>query len=281
MFPLPWWQAGANVPPSINNGTTRGRGIPDIAGYANGYATLMFGKPFGTWWGTSEAAPLYAGLIAILNATLGSNLGYLNPLFYALAETPGFDIFHDIDDGRNNSDTFTLAPPNPPIKLTTPGYVSIKGWDACTGWGSIRGHRLLAALAGLPIVATAIPDSGKFGNACVGSFFDEILTINNSGFGLLAISNITSSSADFLVPGVSAYPLLVSVGGSIDVVIRFQPVSAGAKAGTIKIFSNDASSPHSISVSGDAVTPRLDLAIADKGDFGPAAPAASWTGHWC
>ena len=86
VFPLPSWQVGANVPPSINNGTTRGRGIPDIAGYANGYATQMFGKPAGTWWGTSEAAPFYAGLVAILNATLGSNLGYLNPLFYALAQ---------------------------------------------------------------------------------------------------------------------------------------------------------------------------------------------------
>ena len=73
-----------------------------------------------------------------------------------------------------------------------------------------------------------------------------------------------------MVPGVSAYPLLVSVGGSIDVVLRFQPVSAGSKTATIKIFSNDASSPHSITVSGDAVTPRLDLAIADTGNFGPA-----------
>ena len=269
MFPRPWWQAGANVPPSINDGTTRGRGIPDIAGYANGYATLIFGKPAGTWWGTSEAAPFYAGLIAILNAKLGTNLGYLNPLFYTLAETPGFEIFHDIDDGRNNSDTFTLQPPNPPTQITTPGYVSVKGWDACTGWGSIRGNRLLAALGSLPIVATTIASGGKFGDACVASFVDEILTINNAGFGLLAISNITSSLADFLVPSVSAYPLLVGIGDSIDVVIRFQPVSAGVKTATIEIFSNDASSPHSITVSGEAVTPRLVLAIADKGEFGP------------
>ena len=269
VFPLPWWQVGAGVPPSINDGKTRGRGIPDIAGYANGYNTIMFGSPAGSWWGTSEAAPFYAGLVAILNARLGFNLGYLNPLFYALAETPGYDIFHDIDDDGSNADTFTLSPPSPPTIITTPGYHSIKGWDACTGWGSIRGNRLLAALAGLPIVATAIPGGGKFGNACVGSFVDEILTINNSGFGLLAIADITSSSADFVVPGVSAYPLLVSVGGSIDVVLRFQPGSAGSKSATIEIFSNDPASPHSITVSGDAVTPRLDLAIADSGDFGP------------
>lgn len=270
VFPLPWWQVGAGVPPSINDGKTLGRGIPDIAGYANGYTTIMFGNNAGSWWGTSEAAPFYAGLIAILNARLGFNLGYLNPLFYALAQTPGFDIFHDIDDGGSNADTFTLPPPSPPTTITTPGYTAIKGWDACTGWGSIRGDRLLAALSSLPIVATAIPGGGKFGNACVASFVDEILTINNSGFGLLAISDITSSAVDFLVPDVSAYPLLVSIGGSIDVVIRFQPVSAGVKTATISIVSNDAASPHSITVSGEAVTPRLDLVLADTGNFGPA-----------
>ena len=36
-FPLPPWQAGVGVPPSINDGTTIGRGLPGIAGYANGY----------------------------------------------------------------------------------------------------------------------------------------------------------------------------------------------------------------------------------------------------
>jgi hypothetical protein len=270
VFPLPSWQVGCNVPPSINDGKTRGRGIPDIAGYANGYETKMFGADAGSWWGTSEAAPFYAGLIAVLNAYIGSNIGYLNPLFYILAQSPGFDIFHDIADGGSNADTFTLAPPNPPTEITTPGYTSVKGWDACTGWGSIRGMRLLAVLAGWPLIATAVANSGNIGNACVASFVDEKLTINNAGFGLLAISDITSSSADFLAPGVSAYPLLVSVGGSIDVVIRFQPTSAGLKSATINIFSNDPSSPHSITVSGDAVTPRLNLAIADTGNFGPA-----------
>jgi hypothetical protein len=86
---------------------------------------------------------------------------------------------------------------------------------------------------------------------------------------MLAISAITSSSLDFVVPGVSAYPLLVAVGASIDVVIRFQPTSAGAKSAIITIGSNDAASPHTLSVSGTAVTPRLDVAIADTGDFGP------------
>jgi hypothetical protein len=273
VFPLPTWQVGANVPPSINDGKTRGRGVPDIAGYANGYTIVLNGN-IGGEGGTSEAAPLYAALVAILNARLGFNLGWINATIYNLAETTGFDIFRDIDDDVSNSVSYTLPPPNPPTIITSPGYRAIKGWDACTGWGSLKATRFLGAIAGLPIVATAIADAGQFGNACVDSWIDETLTINNSGFGLLAITAITSNSADFLTPSVSAFPLLVSVGSAIDVTIRFQPVSAGSKSGKITIVSNDPSSPHVIDVSGDAVTPRLDLAIADSGDFGPVCAGA-------
>ncbi len=269
VFPLQSWQSGANVPPSINDGKTRGRGLPDIAGHANGYGLVLYGSAVG-FGGTSAVCPLYAALVAILNARLGANVGYLNPTIYELAETVGFDIFRDIDDNASNAASFTLPPPNPPTIITSPGYHAIKGWDACTGWGSLKATRFFGALAHLPLVATAIANSGSFGNACVESFVDEMLTINNSGFGLLAITAITSSSADFLAPGVSAFPLLVSVGSSIDVTIRFRPISAGAKAGKISIISNDPSSPHIVDVSGDAVTPRLDLAIADSGKFANA-----------
>ena len=274
VFPLPPWQAGANVPPSINDGKTRGRGIPDIAGYANGYVIEIFGANAGSWWGTSEAAPFYAGYFAILNATLGFNVGYLNPLLYALAEAPGYDIFHDIDDNGSNAFTFTRKPPNPPTTITTPGYRSIKGWDACTGWGSIHGTRLLAAMAGLPILATSAPNGGAFGDSCAGAFVDLTLTINNSGFGLLSITDITSSSPEFLSPAVSIYPLILGVGDSTDVVIRFEPTEPGAKSAVIEIFSNAPGSPHSVSVSGNAGAPRLDIAIAGKGEFSPTCLGA-------
>jgi kumamolisin len=71
VYPLPSWQNGAGVPPSVNDGVTRGRGIPDIAAFADGYSIIRYGKKDGLG-GTSEAAPLYAGLVAILNAIHGS-----------------------------------------------------------------------------------------------------------------------------------------------------------------------------------------------------------------
>jgi hypothetical protein len=119
-----------------------------------------------------------------------------------------------------------------------------------------------------PAVATAIPNNGKFADICVGSFADELLTIVNNGPNLLSISNITSSAPDFSPPGVLSYPLSVSAGGSLDVVIRFQPTTFGPKSATITIFSNDPAGPHNITVSGVCRTPHLNLAIADAGNFG-------------
>lgn len=115
---------------------------------------------------------------------------------------------------------------------------------------------------------TAIVDGGNFGNVCVNSFADEILTINNTGFSLLSVSNITSSSPDFLTPAVASYPLAIEPGGSVDVVIRFRPTSLGPKSATLTIFSNDLLGPHAIPVSGFAPAPRLVLAIANSGNFG-------------
>src|SRR5580658_258715 len=119
-------------------------------------------------------------------------------------------------------------------------------------------------------IATAIADSGNFGEVCRGSFRDELLTINNNGTGQLSITNITSTSAEFLVPSVISYPLLVSAGGSIEVVIRFQPTKLGSASATITLFSDDPDGPHKVSVSGDCPAPQLSLMIANKGNFGRA-----------
>lgn len=121
---------------------------------------------------------------------------------------------------------------------------------------------------GVPKVTTAITDRGAFGECCVGSFKDEVLTINNSGTGLLLISNISSSTVDFEAPGVLSYPIKLEDGDSIDIPIRFAPKSLGAKAATIRIESNDLASPHHVDVSGAAPRPRLSLLIANRGEFG-------------
>jgi hypothetical protein len=255
-FPLPPYQAAVGLLPiSKNDGGIR-RGVPDVAGMVamTGFAFAGLTNQWGV--GTSAVAPLYAGLVAIINAFLGRNVGFLNPTLY----TYGPEICHDIVVGNNDSGNSPDAP----------FYTADIGWDPCTGWGSINGLRLLSALAPAPIIVTAVADGGEFGEACLGGFVDEILTINNSGFAELLISNIASSSLDFLAPGVASYPLAVSPGGSIEVLLRFRPLAPvpGVKNATITITSNDLFSPHAVHVTGIAGAPRLVLGIADSGNFG-------------
>ena len=90
--------------------------------------------------GTSAVAPLYAGLIARINANLGHAVGFLNPKLYQLPAS----TFHDIlgaPGPANNSMGHVI------------GYPAGPGWDACTGLGSVRGQALQAGLTAAVHVA--------------------------------------------------------------------------------------------------------------------------------
>jgi kumamolisin len=130
-FPLPTWQAGAHVPPSVNAGNFAGRGLPDVAGDADpgtGYRVEVDGSKI-VVGGTSAVAPLWAGLIACFNSQLKTSVGYFNPgLYQQIATQAG--TFHDITSGNNGD------------------YQAGPGWDACTGWGSPNGAAIQKALAG-------------------------------------------------------------------------------------------------------------------------------------
>jgi len=132
-FARPSYQKKVTVPPSLNPGGKVGRGVPDVAGNADsktGYITRVDGQNT-VIGGTSAVAPLWAGLIALLNQGLKKNVGFVNPRLYALSGSAG--AFHDITSGDN------AVPP-------APGYTAKVGWDACAGLGSPDGTKLLAAL---------------------------------------------------------------------------------------------------------------------------------------
>ena len=132
---VPAYQIGAGVP-KRNRTKTIGRGVPDIAGNASpysGYLQVDNGKKPEPIGGTSAVAPLYAGLIARVNANLGRPAGFLNPALYKLANK----AFRDVS-----------APPGPATNSYNgvTGYPAGPGWDACTGLGSIDGTALQKGL---------------------------------------------------------------------------------------------------------------------------------------
>jgi kumamolisin len=129
-FPLPAWQSNANVPPSVNPGGFKGRGLPDVAGDADpftGYQVEVDGTN-SVVGGTSAVAPLWAGLITLFNQAGTTPVGYLNQNLYQKVAPAG--AFHDITSGNNGA------------------YQAGPGWDACTGWGSPNGALILQSLTG-------------------------------------------------------------------------------------------------------------------------------------
>jgi kumamolisin len=129
-FPVPSWQSGLSAALTAGGSTALTmRGMPDIAGDADpetGYNVRVDGSNT-VIGGTSAVAPLWAGLIARLNALRGSSIGFLNPILYANPSA-----LNDIKTGNNGA--FKAAP----------------GWDACTGLGSPNGSALAALLAAAP-----------------------------------------------------------------------------------------------------------------------------------
>jgi kumamolisin len=128
VFALPSWQSAAKVPPSVNPGGRRGRGVPDVSGDADpatGYEVRVDGTD-AVYGGTSAVAPLLVALVARITQQLGTPAGFLNPVLYSAA---GRSALHDITKGTNGA------------------YKAAKGWDACTGLGRLDGEKLLRVLA--------------------------------------------------------------------------------------------------------------------------------------
>jgi kumamolisin len=128
VFPLPDYQKAAGVPPSANSNKQVGRGVPDVAADADpstGYTVRVDGEDT-VVGGTSAVAPLWAGLVALLNQSLGKPVGFLNPTLYGLSAQR--DVFRDITSGNNGA------------------YKAGTGWDPCTGLGVADGTKLLNAL---------------------------------------------------------------------------------------------------------------------------------------
>jgi hypothetical protein len=121
-----------------------GRGVPDVASDAaphTGMALVIStggdGYTIRNSGGTSAAAPLWAGVIALADQYAHRQLGFVNAAVYQIARTNN-NAFHQITTG-NNSVSF---PPH-----TIIGYHASHGWNPVTGWGSPDASVLVPLLA--------------------------------------------------------------------------------------------------------------------------------------
>jgi kumamolisin len=141
-FRAPSWQdVGSAAGPIESNGGFRG--VPDVSATAD-YNSLFFAGQNAVAAGTSFATPLWAGLIAEMDAHYGSPLGFLTPRLYAVGASQ--ELGKDpvgLGDVSSGSTCIGSA---------------VTGWDPETGWGSPRAlllyEDLTATFVDLSVSAT-------------------------------------------------------------------------------------------------------------------------------
>jgi subtilase family serine protease len=111
-----------------------------VSAAVDGSAIVYFDGSYTIVGGTSEASPLFAGIVAIADQVAGHSLGQLNPALYALGS--GAAGLPDITIG-NNTVSFTQGGKSD----TVTGYTAATGYDLASGLGTVDGAKLVAELA--------------------------------------------------------------------------------------------------------------------------------------
>jgi kumamolisin len=196
--------------------------------------------------GTSFAAPMWAGYLALANqqaaANGDGNIGFINPAIYNVGVGSSYDSdFHDITSGSN-------------------GYPAVTGYDLVTGWGSPNGDGLINVLApaGGQAVASFNPTSLKWGKRVVGTTSPaKKVVVTNTGTATLNITTI-AVSGDFALATVKKTKKItpcvnggsVAVGATCEIKVTFTPLETGALSGDVTFTDNASGSPQQVPLTG-------------------------------
>jgi subtilase family serine protease len=124
------------------------RGVPDVAMSASFSGAVLIYESFtgapGLWGpggGTSEATPLFAGIVAIADQYAHARLGLINPALYAMEQQHALGLV-DVTHGNN-----TVSFRSGDTTVTVEGYSARPGYDLVTGVGTVDAARLIPELA--------------------------------------------------------------------------------------------------------------------------------------
>jgi len=221
-FAIPSWQTATASGCSACSKTLRNG--PDVSANANFTFYVCADQTACTsnvYGGTSFAAPMWAGYLALVNQQAVANgqptLGFINPSLYTIGLGSSYTTdFHDITSGSN-------------------GFSATTGYDLASGWGSPNGSGLLNALAG----------SGSSPGFSLSASPSSVTVVQgNSGN-----TNITST----VTGGFNGTISLSASGQPSGVTVTFNPTSitgAGSSTITMTVGSTVAAGTYKITVSG-------------------------------
>jgi kumamolisin len=222
-FAIPSWQTAAASGCSSCSKTLRNG--PDVSANANftfyvcADQTACTANEYG---GTSFAAPMWAGYLALANEQAVANgnhtVGFINPSLYTIGGSSSYGSdFHDVTSGSN-------------------GFSATVGYDLATGWGSPNGSGLITALAG----------GSSSGPGFSLSASPASVSVAQGGSGASTITSTVTGGFDSAIT-------LSATGQPSGVTVNFNPNSitgAGSSSMTMIVASSTATGTYKITVTG-------------------------------
>ena len=247
---IPSWQEGILASCSACSKTDRN--VPDVSANAN-FTFYVCADQSGCteneYGGTSFAAPMWAGYLALANQQAASTgaaaPGFINPAVYTIGLGSGYGTsFHDITSGSN-------------------GFSATTGYDLATGWGSPNGAGLINALTGgggggNPGISFT-PTSLTWGKVAIHTTATgkKKVVVTNTGNATLNITTI-AATGDFALVTVAKTKkvtpctngIAVAAGATCEIKVSFTPSQTGLRTGAVNFTDNAAGSPQSVALSG-------------------------------
>ena len=259
-YGIPSYQQGLDM--AANGGSPWMRNIPDVALTADVQIFLIADNgESGVVGGTSAAAPLWAGFIALANQQAAANampkVGFLNPRVYALGTGANYTLdLHDVTTGSN-------------------GYPAVTGYDLATGWGSPAGKQLIYDLTGTTgAVSFALSSSASSLSIKPAGTASATLSVT----GKNSFNGSVNLSVSGLPSGVTAVFSPASASTTTTSKVTFtatSSVTAGTYPLTITGTSGSLTSTAQIGLT--AVVPSFSLSASPANLNVPQASSASST----
>jgi hypothetical protein len=279
-FAKPSWQTGTGVP---GDGK---RDMPDLAlnssadhdGYLfcseDGGSTIVATCTSGfrdassnltVVGGTSAAAPTFAGILALLNQSLGATgLGNINPQLYSLAASNP-SVFHDVTAGSNIVPCTGGSPSCPATAPFQFGFSAGVGYDQVTGLGSVDANALFTAWPasrnGSSI--TMLPSATNIASGASITF--TVTVTPSAGVGTVRFSTLNNGSTTVLGTAPLNVPYPPSITGTAAFTTTALPGGTNSITAT---YEGDAS--HKASTSVPSVVTVSDFTLA----AGPTSPSS-------
>ena len=228
-YKIPGWQASVSM--VANGGSVTNRNLPDVALTAE-YVYVKYDLTSGAYGGTSCAAPLWAGFLALVNqqaeASGQAPVGFINPAIYELANESVYStIFNDTTTGNNTSSSSPNA------------FYAVPGYDLCTGLGTPAGTNLINAILNPDplVVVTNVGFNAVGTPAGTFNISSQVFFLTNAGSAALTWTCINTSA--WL--NVSNSGGTLAGGASDTATISLSPAAGNLNIGTYSAtlwFSN-------------------------------------------